>query len=323
MRIARDIMATIGNTPLVELNRLTDGIDARVVVKCEGFNPAASVKDRIAAAMILDAEQEGRISPGTHTIIEPTSGNTGIGLALVCAVRGYRLILTMPESFSTERRVMLRAYGAKLVLTPAADGMPGAMKKALELAESVPDSYVPQQFANPANPDVHCQTTAEEIWRDCGGEIDYFVAGVGTGGTITGVARALKPRRPGLKVIAVEPSESPVLSGGRPGLHPIQGIGAGFVPAVLETELRHGGIQVAGQEALDLARRLATEEGLLCGVSSGAAVHAALQVARRREARGKLIVTVLPSYGERYLSTPLFQHLCYDGNDDVESAISA
>ncbi len=317
MRIAHDVTELVGNTPLVQLNRIAQGIDARVVVKCEGFNPAASVKDRIGVSMIADAERAGWIEPGKSTIVEPTSGNTGIGLALVCAVRGYSLVLTMPESFSIERRIMLRAYGARLVLTPVAEGMQGAVKKAMELAEAIPNSFVPQQFNNPANPQVHRETTAEEIWRDTGGEIDYFVAGVGTGGTITGVAQVIKPRRPGFKVIAVEPAESPVLSGGKPAGHPIQGIGAGFVPQVLDTDLLDEVLQVASDDAIVVARRLATEEGLLSGVSSGAAVHAALQVARRREARGKLIVTVLPSYGERYLSTVLFKHLSYDGSDEV------
>ncbi len=315
--IANDVTERIGNTPLIRLNRLTQGLGAEVVAKCEGFNPASSVKDRIAISMIEDAERRGAIEPGRSVIIEPTSGNTGIGLALVCAVKGYPLILVMPESFSRERRLMLRGYGARLVLTPAADGMPGALKKADELAEQIPNSFVPQQFETPANPEVHRRTTAEEIWRDTGGELDYLVAGVGTGGTLTGVAGLIKERRPSFQAIAVEPDESAVLSGGKPGPHPIQGIGAGFIPSVLDTSLVDEVIRVRSDDALQMSRRLGCEEGLLSGISSGAAVCAALEVASRPRARGKRIVVILPSYGERYLSTRLFEHLNFEGSDPV------
>jgi cysteine synthase A len=317
VNIARDVTHLIGNTPLVDLNRVTDGVRARVVAKLEGANPANSVKDRIGLAMIEEAERAGRIAPGRTVIIEPTSGNTGIALALVAAARGYDLILTMPESFSLERRKVLRAFGASLVLTPAPEGMPGAMKRAEELAASIPESFVPQQFTNPANPRAHRETTALEIWRDTDGEVDYLVSGVGTGGTLTGVAEVIKERKPGFRAIAVEPLESPVLSGGKPRPHRIQGIGAGFVPEVLDTTLVDEVIQVSEQAAIDMARRLALEEGLLSGISSGAAVEAALEVALRPEARGKMIVAILPSFGERYLSTTLFEHLEYAGSDDV------
>jgi cysteine synthase A len=315
MGIASSVTELIGRTPLVRLNRVAQGIDAQVVAKCEGFNPAASVKDRIAIAMIEDAEQRGRIEPGESVIIEPTSGNTGIGLALVCAVKGYDLILVMPGSFSRERRVMLRAYGAKLVLTPPAEGMPAAVKRAEELCASIPNSFVPQQFKNAANPRAHRESTGEEIWRDTRGRVDYLISGVGTGGTLTGVAQAIKPRRPSFRAIAVEPAASPVLSGGRPGAHVIQGIGAGFIPEILDTSLIDEVIQVQNDDAIQMARRLGCEEGLLSGISSGAAVHAALEVARRPEAQGRLLVVILPSYGERYLSTALFEHIRFEGSD--------
>ncbi len=317
MKIANDINELIGNTPLVRLHRVVEGVGADIVVKLEGFNPAASVKDRIGISMVEAAERDGKITPGRTTLVEPTSGNTGIGLALVCAAKGYDLVLTMPESMSKERRAVLRAYGAKLVLTPAAEGMPGAVKAAEQLAERLPNSFVPQQFKNPANPEVHRKTTAEEIWRDTDGGVDYLISGVGTGGTITGVAQVIKARKPSFKAIAVEPKESPILSGGKPGKHMIQGIGAGFVPDVLDTSLVDEVVQVSSEEAIAMARRLGTEEGLLSGISSGAAVHAALEVGRRPEAKGKLVVVVLPSYGERYLSTPLYEHLAYEGSDEV------
>ncbi len=304
--IARDATELIGNTPLVRLNRITKGIPAEVMAKLEFFNPTGSIKDRIGVAMILDAETKGLIKKDT-VIIEPTSGNTGIALAFVCAARGYRLILTMPDTMSKERRQLLSVFGAELVLTPGAEGMKGAIKKAEQLAAENPNSFVPQQFKNPANPEVHRATTADEIWRDTGGRVDILVAGVGTGGTITGTAETLKARKPGLKAIAVEPAGSPVLSGGRAGPHKIQGIGAGFVPDVLKKDLIDGIIRVSNEDAGAMARRLAREEGLLAGISSGAATWAALEVARRPENRSKLIVAILPDTGERYLSTWLFQ----------------
>ena len=308
MKIADDITQLIGNTPLVRLRRLTEGLDSQVVAKLEFFNPAGSVKDRIGVSMIDAAEKAGLIGPDT-TILEPTSGNTGIALAMVCAARGYKAAFTMPETMSKERRALLRAYGAELVLTPGPDGMPGAIAKAEELAKSDPRYFVPQQFENPANPAVHRATTAEEVWEDTDGEVDIFVAGVGTGGTITGVGEVLKERKPSVQVIAVEPAASPVLSGGQKGPHPIQGIGAGFVPAILDTEIIDEIITVENDDAFDLARRAAEEEGLLVGISSGAAIWAALQVAARPENAGKLIVVVIPSFGERYLSTALFAGL--------------
>jgi len=306
-RIYQNILETIGNTPLVRLNKVTDGAPATVLAKLEFFNPLASVKDRIGAAMVEWLEKNKGIRPETHVLIEPTSGNTGIALAFVAAAKGYRLILTMPETMSIERRKLLKILGARLVLTEGTKGMKGAIAKAEELAQKIPNAIIPQQFANPANPEIHRRTTAEEIWNDTDGQVDMIVAGVGTGGTITGVAEVIKPRKPSFKAIAVEPAGSPVLSGGQAGPHKIQGIGAGFVPAVLRKELLDEIIQITDDEAIAMGRRLAREEGILVGISSGAAVSAALKVAARPENAGKLIVVVLPSTGERYLSTPLFE----------------
>ena len=306
--IARDLTETIGNTPLVRLNRVTDGAPAQVVVKLESFNPIHSVKDRIGVAMILDAEEKGLINKNT-VIVAPTSGNTGIALAYVAAARGYKLILTMPDTMSVERRQLLSIFGAQLVLTPGAEGMKGAIKKAEELAAANPNYYMPQQFKNPANPEIHRLTTAEEIWRDTDGKVDILVAGVGTGGTITGVSEVLKKKKPGFKAIAVEPAASPVLSGGKPGPHKIQGIGAGFVPDVFKKEFVDEIIQVTNENAGATARRLAKEEGILAGISSGAATWAAIEVAKRPENKGKLIVVIIPDTGERYLSTWLFQDI--------------
>ncbi len=306
--IARDSSELIGNTPLVRLNRIAEGAVAEVVAKLESFNPVGSVKDRIGVAMIADAEEKGLINKDT-VIVEPTSGNTGIALAFVCAARGYRLILTMPDTMSSERRQLLSVFGAELVLTPGSEGMPGALRKAEQMVADNVGYFMPQQFKNPANPEIHRLTTAEEIWRDTDGRVDILIAGVGTGGTITGVAEVLKEKKPGLRVIAVEPEGSPVLSGGKPGGHKIQGIGAGFVPDVLRTDLIDEIITVGNDDSGVTARRLAREEGILAGISSGAAVFAALKVARRLENKGKLIVVVLPDTGERYLSTWLFQEL--------------
>jgi cysteine synthase len=305
-RIHEDITSTVGNTPLVRLNRVAASSRATVVAKLESFNPLSSVKDRIGLAMIEAAERDGLISEGT-TIIEPTSGNTGVGLAFVCAARGYRLVLTMPDTMSMERRDLLEALGAELVLTPGSEGMGGTIRKADELAAEIDQSFVPQQFKNPANPAVHRRTTAEEIWRDTDGQVDIVVAGVGTGGTITGVASGLKERKPGLVAIAVEPTGSPVLSGGKPGPHKIQGIGAGFVPDVLQMDLIDEVVQVDQDDAGKMARRLAREEGILVGISGGAAAVAAIQVGERPENAGKLVVVVLPDTGQRYLSTGLFR----------------
>jgi cysteine synthase A len=309
MKIASNVTELIGNTPLVRLNRITTGLQAEVVAKLEFYNPAKSVKDRIGFAMIDAAEKDGALTKD-KTIVEPTSGNTGIALAMVAAAKGYKCVLYMPETMSKERRMLLRAYGAELVLTPGPEGMGGAIKRAEELAASDPDKhFMPQQFKNPANPEIHRKTTAEEIWRDTDGKVDILIAGIGTGGTITGVSEVIKARRPSFKAIAVEPDASPVLSGGAKGPHKIQGIGAGFVPAVLNTTIYDEIIRVTDDIAMETARRLAKEEGLLVGISSGAATWAALQVAARAESAGKLIVVIIPSFGERYLSSALYQHL--------------
>jgi cysteine synthase len=308
MKIANNVTDLIGNTPLVRINRLTEGSVAQVVAKLEYFNPAHSVKDRIGAAMIDAAEKAGIINKDS-IIVEPTSGNTGIALAMVCAARGYKCTIIMPETFSKERRILLRAFGAELILTPGSEGMGGAIKRATELAESDPRYFVPQQFKNPANPEIHRRTTAEEIWRDTDGTVDFLVSGIGTGGTITGVAEVIKSRRPSFKAIAVEPDASPILSGGVKGSHPLQGIGAGFIPDVLNTKIYDEVIRVKNDDAFATARKMATQEGLLVGISSGAATWAALEVSRRPENAGKLIVVIIPSFGERYLSTALYADL--------------
>lgn len=308
MKIAKDVTELIGNTPLVRLNRLTIGLESEIVAKLEYFNPSHSVKDRIGVSMINAAEKAGKINKDT-IIIEPTSGNTGIALAFVCAARGYACVLTMPDTMSKERRILLKAYGAKLILTPGTEGMPGAIKKAEEIAATDSRYFMPQQFDNPANPEIHRKTTAEEIWRDTDGKVDIVVSGIGTGGTITGVGEILKSRKPSVQMIAVEPAASPVLSGGQRGPHPLQGIGAGFIPKILNTKIYDEVIQVKNQDAFILAREMAVKEGLLVGISSGAAVWAALEVGKRPENKGKLIVVIIPSFGERYLSSSLYADL--------------
>jgi cysteine synthase len=305
MKVSKNINSTVGSTPLVRLNAVAEGLQAEILAKLEFFNPLGSVKDRIGVSMIEAAEEKGLINPET-TIVEPTSGNTGIALAFVCAVRKYSLILTMPETMSIERRKLLKHLGAKLVLTPGSEGMKGAIAKAQEILKTTSNAYMPDQFSNPANPEIHRKTTAEEIWSDTGGNVDIFISGVGTGGTITGVSEVIKSRKPSFKAVAVEPTDSPILSGGQPGPHKIQGIGAGFVPDVLNTKIIDEIVTVTNEQAFETARKLAAQDGILCGISSGAAVWAAMEIAKRAENKGKQIVVVLPSTGERYLSTDLF-----------------
>lgn len=317
MKIAQNITELIGRTPLVRLNRVAAGVKPQIVAKLESQNPAASVKDRIGLAMIEAAERDGHLTPGETVIVEPTSGNTGIALSFVAAVKGYPCVLVMPEQFSPERRAVLRAFGAKLVLTEKARGMPGAIERAKEIMAEIPNSYMPQQFSNPANPEVHANTTAEEIWEDTDGQVDAVIAGVGTGGTVTGVAQALKARKPSFRAIAVEPEDSPVISGGSAGAHMIQGIGAGFIPDNLAQDLLDGVVKVTNDEALEMARRMAKEEGILCGISSGAAVSAGLKYAVSDGRDCEMIVVVIPSFGERYIQTKLFDPYRYEGSDDL------